>query len=190
MNIKVGVSNRHLHLSKEDYVFFFGDGEFPKYKDLSQDGEFASGYVVTIKTNKSEINNVRVIGPLREHSQLEISRTDAYKLGINPPVRMSRDFEGALDIIVKYLDKEKVVKNACIIANRHLHVNSDDLEKLNLYEGKKVKVKILGDRGGILDNIIVKARKNYNLELHIDTDEANAFGLVNGDEVILLGVEE
>ena len=190
MNIKVGVSNRHIHLCKEDYEFFFGNIEFTKFKDLSQNGEFASNLLVTIKTEKNEIKNVRIIGPLRKHSQAEISKTDSYKLGINPPIRMSRDFNGAVDVTLKYLDKEKVIKNSCIIANRHLHVNSSDLKKFNMFDGKKVRVKILGDRGGILDNIIVKSQDNYNLELHLDTDEANAFNLKNGDEVILLGDEE
>lgn len=190
MKIKVGVSNRHIHLSKEDYEFFFGNQELTKLKDLSQDGEFASNFAVTIKTDKSSVDNVRVIGPLREHSQVEISRTDAYKLGINPPIRMSRNFEGALDICVKYLDKEKILENSCIIANRHIHVNTNNLESLNMYEGKIVRVKVMGSRGGILDNVIVKAKENYNTELHLDTDEANAFNLKNGDEVILLGDDE
>lgn len=190
MKVKVGVSNRHIHLCKEDFEFFFGDAVFSKFKDLSQDGEFASNFVVTLKTYKGEINSVRIIGPLREHSQVEISRTDAFKLGINPPVRMSRNFDGALDILVSYCDKERILPNSCIIANRHLHINSKDLTSLGLFDGKCVKVKVSGNRGGILDNILVKSRDNYNTELHIDTDEANAFNLNNGDEVILLGDED
>lgn len=190
MNIKVGVSNRHVHLSKEDYDFFFGNNEFTKLKDLSQYGEFASNFVVTIKTDKSEINNVRVIGPVREYTQVEISRTDAYKLGINPPVRMSGNLKDAADITIKYSDKEKVIKNSCILANRHLHVNTKDLDKYNLYDGKSVSVRVFGERGGILDNVIVKSKDNYKLEMHIDTDEANAFNLKNQDEVILLGEDK
>lgn len=190
MNIKVGVSNRHIHLCKNDFDILFGNIDFTKLKDLSQDGEFASNLVVSIITSKDEIKNVRVIGPLREHSQVEISITDAYKLGINPPIRMSRDFNNATNIKLKHNDKELLLENSCIIANRHIHVNTNDLERLNMYEGKKVKVKVLGERGGILDNVIVKAKDNYNLEMHVDTDEANAFNLKTGDSVILLGDDE
>ena len=186
MNIKVGVSNRHIHLSLEHYKFLFGDEEFLKLKDLSQEGEFASSYVVTLKTNKDEIKNVRVIGPLRDYTQVEISRTDSYTLGINPPVRMSGDLKNSEDVTICYKDKCLFLRSACIIANRHIHVNINQANSLGLYHGKKVSVKFEGSRGGILNNVIVKVKDNYNTELHIDTDEANSFGINNGDTVVLL----
>jgi putative phosphotransacetylase len=183
MNIKVGVSNRHIHLCEKDFKSLFGEASFGVKKELSQDGEFASNFVLSVMTNKGSIDNVRVIGPLRDRTQVEISRTDAYKLGLNPPVRMSGDFRDAEDIMLSSIDAKIVCKNCCIIANRHIHVNSRDVHKYGLFPDKAVRVRVRGDRGGILDNILIKVKDNYNLELHLDTDEANAMGISNGDEV-------
>lgn len=186
MKISVGVSNRHIHLCESDYKKLFGDKDFSVKKELSQDGEFASNLTLTIKGCKGSIENVRVIGPLRERTQVEISLTDAYKLGVNPPVRMSNDFNKADDIMLSSELGEVLSKNTCIIANRHIHVNTKEQEKYNLHHGDIVKVRVFGVRGGTLDNVIVKAKDNYNLELHLDTDEANAFALKNGDIVEIL----
>ena len=186
MNIKVGVSARHVHLSQEDFENLFGNTEFYSIKALSQSGEFSSNLTVDLITERSVIKNVRVVGPLRNHSQVEISLTDAYKLGINPPIRMSNNFDGALDIMLSSNDKNIICKNSCIIANRHIHCKTSELEKYGLFDGKVVKARVGGSRGGIIDNIIVKTKENYELELHLDTDEANAFILKNGDTVELL----
>lgn len=183
MNIKVGVSNRHIHLSEEDYNYLFPNTEICKVRDLSQDGEYVTNLVLNIKTDKSEIKNVRVVGPFREKTQVEISITDAYKLGINPPTRMSGNFDKAVSVILSSETNSKLIENSCIIANRHIHVNTKDLDKYNFYSGKRISVKINGDRGGVMNNVIIKVKDNYNLELHIDTDEANAFNLKNGDVV-------
>ena len=189
MKIRIGVSNRHVHLSPDDFEKLFGNIDFYSIRDLSQGGEFASNLTVTIRTEKGNIENVRVVGPLRNHAQVEISKTDAYKLGINPPVKMSGDFNGALDIMLSSNNGEVLVKEACILANRHIHCKTSELSKYDLYDGKVVRVKVYGTRGGILDNVIVKAKESFNLEMHIDTDEANAFGLNNGDLVEILEEE-
>lgn len=186
MKIKVGVSNRHVHLSKSDFEFLFGDIDLPVLKELSQDGEFASSLVVSIKTDKNIINNVRVIGPFRDKTQVEISITDAYFLGLKPPVRMSKNFEGALDVVLVNEDKELLCENSCIIANRHIHINSEKQDEYGLYNGDEVSVLVNGDRAGRLDKVLVKAKENYNLELHLDMDEANAMALKNGDEVEII----
>ncbi len=186
MEIKVGVSNRHIHFKKEDYMLLFGNQELTKKNDLSQNGEYATNSVVSLKTNKGVLENVRIVAPFREHTQVEISKTDAYKLGINPPIRMSGNFDGAVDIVVCNKDKEILIKNACILANRHIHLNQEESNKYNIKHGDKVRVSVSGERGGILDNVLVKVRENYNMELHLDTDEANAFGLKNGDKVTIL----
>lgn len=186
MKINVGVSNRHVHLSKEDFDMLFKGQQFYSVKDLSQGGEFMSNLVVSLITDKSRIDNVRVVGPLREKTQVEISRTDSYKLGIKPPVRMSNDFRDAVDIMLSSLYGEVVSKNSCIIANRHIHCNPSDLEKYNLRDGQILKVKVDSVRGGILDNVIVKTKPTFTFELHLDTDEANAFFLNNGDVVEIL----
>ncbi len=186
MKIKVGVSNRHIHICEEDFRFFFLDEVFSSKKELSQDGEFASNFVLSIKTPKNVIDNVRIVGPFRDKTQVEISVTDAYFLGISPNVRMSGDLSDACDIILCNGEKELLVKKACIIANRHIHVNTNMQDELGLHKGDIVSVKVDGLRGGIFDNVIVKAKDNYNLELHLDTDEANAMLLKNGDEVEII----
>lgn len=187
MNIKVGVSNRHVHLDKETFEFLFGNADFYSIKELSQDREFMSNLTVCIKTDKDIIEKVRVVGPLREKTQIEISKTDAYKLGINPPVRMSGDLNNSESAYLCYEDKTILIKSGVIIANRHIHCNPDEAKKYQLYDGKVLNVKVNSERGGILDKVIVKIKDNYKLELHIDTDEANAFFINNGDVVEIIG---
>ncbi len=186
MKIQVGVSNRHIHLSKEDFVNLVGDKEFCKVKDLTQGGEFASNILVSIKTDKNTINNVRVVGPLREKTQVEISVSDCYFLGLRPPIRMSGDFRDAESCTLVYEGKELFVNGGVIVANRHIHVNTRDLEKYNFHDGDVFSVRVGGQRGGVLNNVIVKSKDSYNLELHLDTDEANAMGLKNGDVVDII----
>ena len=188
MQIKVGVSNRHVHLSEEDFKNLFGNTEFYSIKDLSQEGEFMSNLTVDLKTEKDTIKNVRVVGPVRKHTQVEISRTDAYKLGINPPIKMSNDFDGAIDIMLSSFltNKEILAKNACILAHRHVHCKTSELDKYCLKDGQILKIKIGGIRGAVIDNVIVKSKDTFNLELHLDTDEANALNLKNGDVVEIL----
>lgn len=186
LKVSVGVSNRHVHLSEQDFNRLFSGCEFKSIKDLSQYGDFASNLVVSIETNKSVIDNVRVVGPLRDKTQVEISMTDAYKLGLYPPVRMSGDFRDASDVILCNGETKILCENSCILANRHIHVNTNEQEKYNLYHGDKVSACIQGDRGGILNNVIVKVKDNYNLELHLDTDEANAMGVRNGDIIDII----
>ena len=186
MKIKVGVSNRHVHLSEEDFKKLFNDSDFYSIKDLSQEGEFVSNLTVDIKTEKDCLKNVKVVGPIRKHTQVEISKTDAYKLGINPPIKMSGDFDGAIDIMLSSSNNIIIAKNSCILAHRHIHCKTSELEKYRLKDGQILKIKIEGIRGGILENVIVKSKDTFNLELHVDTDEANALGLKNGDVVEVL----
>lgn len=186
MEIKVGVSNRHVHLNKEDFEFLFGEEDFYSIRDLSQKGEFASNLKVSLKSDKNIIENVRVLGPLRDYTQVEISTTDSYFLGVNPPVRMSGDLNGSANITICNGEKELYKKECLIIAHRHIHINSKDKSKLN----ECVKIKIEGNRGGMLNNVLVKSGDSFNFELHLDTDEANAFGINNGDVVKIIDEEK
>lgn len=190
MKVKIGVSNRHVHLSKNDFDFLFPNTLMNKVKDLSQKGEYVSDLFVSIKTNKGVLNKVRVVGPLRDKTQVEISRTDAYFLGINPPVRMSGDLDNSEDVILINNNSELLVENSCILAHRHIHMSTNDAIELGYKSGDIVKVKIMGERGGIYDNVEIKIKDSYTLELHLDTDEANAMGVKNGDEVEFYGSEE
>ncbi len=190
MKVKIGVSNRHVHLSKNDFDFLFPNTLMNKVKDLSQKGEYVSDLFVSIKTNKGVLNKVRVVGPLRDKTQVEISKTDAYFLGINPPVRMSGDLDNSEDVILINNNSELLVENSCILAHRHIHMSTNDAIELGYKSGDIVKVKIMGERGGIYDNVEIKIKDSYTLELHLDTDEANAMGVKNGDEVEFYGSEE
>ena len=181
MEIKVGVSNRHVHLTEEVYKKLFKDEKMEVVKELSQPGEFASNLFVTLKTEKNEIKKVRVLGPLRKYNQVEISKTDSYVLGLKPPVRMSGDLENSETITLVTDNGEVTLENACIIAARHIHATPEDFEKYNLSDVMSAIIK--GEKPGVLSNVLVKCDDNYALELHIDTDDANAFMLKNGDVI-------
>ena len=184
MKVKVGISNRHIHLKQADCDILFGKGfELENFADLKQIGQFAAKQVLTLKTNKGTIENVRIIGPVRNYSQVEISRTDAYKLGLNPPIRDAGDLNESEKItLVGPCGEVEIV--GCIIARRHIHITKEDKEKYNLPD--TVKVEYDGVRGGVFDNVFVKVSDASYFELHIDTDEANAFDLKNDDELKII----
>lgn len=185
--IKVGISNRHVHLNQEDLEILFGTGSSLEHdRDLVQTGEYASKQKVTIKTEAGEIANVRVLGPVRPYTQVEISRTDAYKLKINPPVRDSGDLENAEKITIVGPVGEVVKESNCILATRHIHASEDDMVKYNLDASKMYKVRVDGLKGGVFDNVNIKVKDSYVFELHIDTDDANAFLIKSGDELEII----
>ncbi len=182
MKVSIGVSNRHVHLTKEHLSILFGeDYKLEKKNDLNQPGQFSSTAVVTIKTDKSEIDNVRVLGPIRNYTQVEISKTDAYKLGLNPPVRNSGDLEGSSPIKIVGPKGCVDLKSGCIIATRHIHILPSQLKMYNLEGKETVNVKLNGEKGGIITNVYLKVSDEAFFELHIDTDDANAHLVKNGD---------
>lgn len=182
MKISVGVSARHVHLTRENIDILFGEGyNLNKIKELSQTGQYACEEKVTIKTDKSSINNVRILGPSRPYTQVEISRTDAYLLGINPPVRNSGDLKGSETITIIGPKGELIATESCIIATRHIHANEQELIDYNLKDREIVKIKVSGEKGGIMDNVVIKANPNFKFELHIDLDDANAHLIKQGD---------
>ncbi len=182
MKVSIGVSNRHVHLTKEHLEILFGEGyELQKKVDINQPGQFAATDVVTIKTLKSEITNVRILGPIRPYTQVEISKTDAFKLGLNPPVRDSGDLKDSESITIIGPNGSIDIEEGCIIANRHIHILPVQMKEYGL-EGKEfVDVKINGEKGGILSNVKLKVSDEAYYELHIDTDDANAHLIKNGD---------
>ena len=186
MKVNLGVSNRHVHLTEDDYIKLFGNNEIEKQKDLVQPGEFASTSKVTLKTEKNKIDNVRVLGPFRSYSQVEISRTDSYILGLNPPVRNSGDVNGSEEITIIGPCGE-IKRACCIIATRHLHINHLDREKMGLLDVEQISVKVGTDiKSSVLNNVFVKETENGVLELHLDTDDANTNLLKSGDQVELI----
>lgn len=184
MKVEVEISNRHVHLTKEIYDLLF-DEEINKIKDLSQTGEFVTDKVVTIINNENEINNVKLLGPLRSYNQVEVSRKDAIKLGINPSVRRSGDLKDAEKITIR-TPKGEVTLNSCIIAQRHIHVNTNEAKKLGLEDKMLVSVKVPGDKSGVMD-AYVKVSDNGVFKMHIDTDDAAAF-LINQNDILDLQV--
>lgn len=185
MKISVGISNRHVHLNREDYRLLFGDIPLTKRNDLTQPGMFACNEVVTIQGDKRSIENVRVLGPLRSYTQVEVSKTDAYTLGVNPPVRNSGDLSGAYPITI-IGPNGSIKRDACIVATRHIHVDKKIRKEHNLEGIEKVRVKISGEKGGIIDNVYLKDSDEAYFELHLDTDDANGFLLKQNDEVEII----
>ena len=185
MKINVGISNRHVHLNLEDYKLLFGDIPLTKRNDLTQPGMYACNETVTIKGDKRSMENIRVLGPLRSYTQVEVSKTDAYYLGVNPPVRNSGDLAGAYPITIVGPNGE-ITRNACIVATRHIHVD-ENIRKMHNLEGiEKVSVKIGGEKSGIIDNVYLKDSEEAYFELHLDTDDGNGFLLKQGDEVEII----
>ena len=183
--VTVGVSARHAHLTKEVYEQLFGDTNIEKRNDLNQVGEFASSSVVNIKTEKGILENVRVLGPFREYNQIEVSKTDAYKLGVNPPVRASGDLASSTPVTLVGPKGEVSLNEGLIIPERHIHMNELKAQELGLKDGEKVIVVIGGEKIGTIE-AFVKISDNGFYEIHLDTDDANAFLLKNNDEVNII----
>lgn len=182
--IPIGVSNRHVHLSRKDLDILFGDGyELTKLKDLKQPGQYASEELVTIRGPKGKIDRVRILGPLRNETQVEISLTDGFKLGIKPPVRESGKLKGSAGIEIIGPKGSIVKSQGAIAALRHIHMTPETANKLNLSDKDIVQVEVPGERRGILGNVLVRVSDKYALEMHIDVDEANAFKIKNNDTV-------
>lgn len=184
MKVSIGISNRHIHVTKEDLNILFGSNyELNKKADLKQPNQYACLETVTIKTDKDEIQNVRILGPVRSYTQVELSKTDAYKLGINPPLKDSGDLEESS--VVSIIGPNGIVTKKCaIIVRRHIHITKEDKEKYNLPD--VVSVKVNTSRGGILNEVCVKVSDEAYFEMHIDMDEANALDLKNNDEVEII----
>ena len=180
MYVKIGVSNRHVHLCKKDYDILFGNVEIQNIKDLVQPGEFASNLLVEIETEKNKIEKVRVLGPLREYTQVEVSKTDCYSLGIDAPVRASGNLEGAAEVTIVG-PFGRITKKCAIIANRHLHINHEERVNLGLESIEKIKVKVGNEKKSILEDVYIKETPTGVLELHLDTDDANANLLKSND---------
>lgn len=185
MKISVGVSNRHVHLNDEDYKLLFGNMPMTKRNDLTQPNTFASNLTVTITGPKRSIDNVRVLGPNRSYTQVEVSKTDSYCLGITPPVRNSGDLTDACEITITG-PSGSITRKAAIIATRHIHVDKKIREEKGLVGINQVSIKILGEKGGIIDNVYLKDSAEAYFELHLDTDDANAFLLKQNDEVEII----
>lgn len=182
--VPVGISNRHIHLSQEHLQVLFGKGyELTPLKDLSQTGQYAAEETVTLVTSKSAIPKVRILGPVRPATQVEIARTDAFALGIKPPVRDSGAVQDSPGVVIVGPEGAVTLEQGVILAYRHIHMSPADAEKFGVKDKDTVKVRSQGERAVVFENVLVRVREDFVLELHIDTDEANAAQLRNGEKL-------
>ncbi|WP_432403191.1 phosphate propanoyltransferase [Wukongibacter sp. M2B1] len=186
-SIPIGVSNRHIHLSQEDLEILFGpDYNLTKLKDLKQPGQFAAEERVTVIGPKGKFEDVRILGPTRAKTQLEISLTDGFKLGIRPPVRESGKIEDTPGITIKGPKGSIQKYKGVIAALRHIHMPRKYAEKYGFEDNSMVDVVAEGIRKVAFYNVLIRVSEKYALEMHIDMDEANAAGLSNGDRVKII----
>ena len=185
----VGISARHVHLCSKNLQILFGEGyELHPYKDLSQPGQFASQEKVTIEGPKGRIENVRVLGPVRKITQVEISLTDAMTLGLKDvPVNMSGNIDNTPGVRIIGPAGSIDLPGGVIAAARHLHMSADQARAFKLKNGDVVSVRVPGKRPCIMENVVVRSGDGHELEIHLDTDEANACGLKNGDYLEIIG---
>lgn len=184
--VPVGVSNRHIHLSQEHLEILFGKGyELTKLKDLSQPGQYACKEQLTlIGPSLKAIEGVRVLGPVRKESQVEISRTDSFTLKVKPPVRESGKIEGSAPVTIVGPKGIVTLKEGCILANRHIHMSLEDGKNFGVKDGEYVAVQTKGDgKRTTLYDVQVRVSDKFALEMHLDTDDANACGIGNGCKV-------
>lgn len=188
--IPLGVSNRHIHLNAEDYARLFPGHPISEKKGLLQPGQYAAEQTVTLVGPKGQLKNVRLLGPLRSASQVEISRTDARTLGIAAPLRMSGNLKGTPGIRLVSPFGELELTSGVIVAQRHIHMSPLDALILRVAHGDSVSVAIEGtDRRLIFDNVAVRVSPDMRLEMHIDTDEANAAGADDPNAFVTLVTE-
>jgi putative phosphotransacetylase len=185
--LPIALSNRHIHLSEKDlYVLFGEDYELTKMKDLSQPGQFACDEKVDIVGPKGTLKGVRVLGPVRKNTQIEVSVSDAFALGVKPVIRNSGDIVGTPGAKIVGPKGEVEIEQGIIVAARHIHMHTTDAEYYDVKDKDIVSIKIDGPRGLVFNNVLVRVSEKFHLEMHIDIEEGNACGVKNCDLVELI----
>ena len=183
--VPVGISNRHIHLSQADLDQLFGAGyQLTPMKELSQPGQFACKETVTICGPKGAIEKVRVLGPVRKETQIEIVAGDCFKLGVKAPAKLSGDLAGTPGITVVGPKGSVQTAQGLIVAQRHIHMAPADAQAYGVQDGQIVKIRVSGLRGGIYDNVAIRVTTSSKLECHLDTEEANAMGVAGTVEIV------
>lgn len=184
MKVNVGLSNRHIHVSEQDLESLFGKGyKLTEMKPLSQPGQYASEELVDIVGPKGILKKVRILGPTRKETQLEVSVADARSIGVNAPIRDSGDLEGSPGCKIIGPHGEIEIPKGVIIAARHIHMTPEDAGNFGVKDKDFVNVEVGGERGLIFKNVLIRVSPSYSLEMHIDIEEGNAARLKNGDSV-------
>ena len=187
--IPVGISNRHIHLSQQDVETLFGAGyQLTPLKDLSQPGQYACKETLTlVGPSMRAIEGVRVLGPVRKQSQVEISKTDSFQLKVNPPVRESGKTEGSAPVTIIGPKGVVALKEGCIIANRHIHMSPDEAARFGVKDCDYIDVDVCsGTRKTRWFDVQIRVHKDFRLEMHVDTDDANSAGIKNGSTVTVV----
>jgi len=180
--VPIGISNRHIHLSEEHIAKLFGEGyQLQNIKDLTQPGQYACKEVVTIVGPKGVLQGVRILGPARKDTQIELSQTDARQLGINAPLRESGDVKGTPGCIIIGPKGPLVLEEGCIVAKTHVHFHTDDAARLNIKDKEKIDLMVKGKKTVCFCDVIARVGDTMKLDFHLDTDEANAALVNNGD---------
>lgn len=183
--VPVGISNRHIHLSQADLDQLFGAGyQLTPMKELSQPGQFACKETVTICGPKGAIEKVRVLGPVRKETQIEIVAGDSFKLGVKAPAKLSGDLAGTPGITVVGPKGSVQTAQGLIVAQRHIHMAPADAQAYGVQDGQIVKIRVGGLRGGLYDNVAIRVTTSSKLECHLDTEEANAMGVAGTVEIV------
>lgn len=177
--ILIETSARHVHLTESDWIALFGSETIAAERPVSQHPQFVAKQRVGIRGLKGVFENVAIVGPLRPYTQCEVSMTDAYSLGIAPPLSDSGILEGAA-VVTIVGPKGEVNRPAAIVQQRHLHLNPDEASEFGLHDHQIIAVNIPGPRGARLDNVLVRVHPDYVCRLQLDTDEGNACGVTPG----------
>ncbi|MGI6360715.1 MAG: phosphate propanoyltransferase [Bacillota bacterium] len=185
--IPLGISNRHLHISREHLDVLFGVGyELTNRKDLSQPGQFACNETVHVVGHKNILQNVRILGPVRKQTQVELAQTDAVKTGIKAPLRASGDLAGSSGCVLVGPQGYVILEEGVIVAKPHIHLHTDDGQALGVKDKELVDLYFNSGKAAALFDVQVRVDDSFAMDLHLDTDEANAFQVKNGDKAYLV----
>ena len=187
LTVEMEASGRHVHLSRAHVEALFGPGyRLNRVKDLSQPGQFACAERVTLVGPKGILQNVVVLGPEREESQVEISLTDGVDLGLTPPVRLSGDIAGTPGLTIRHGDRLVTLDRGLIAAKRHIHMTPADAARFGVENGQEVRLQAFTARPVVFEGVEVRISPKFPTAVHIDYDEANACGFQKGDRGMIL----
>ncbi len=187
IKIPVEVSARHCHLSQQDLEKLVGEGyKLKMLKQLGQPSDFAAEETIDIEFGSKKIERVRVVGPVRQQTQVEISLTDTIGSGVTPPVKLSGDLAGSVPVKIVGPAGEVNLENGLIVALRHIHCTQEEASKIGLKNGDAVAIQINSERPLVFQDVLVRIKNGYSLGMHVDTDEGNAAGINKIGEGIIL----
>jgi len=180
--VPVEMSGRHVHLTQADVEILFGPGHtLTRKRDLSQPGQFLAEERVSIVTAKGAFQNVAVLGPVRGHTQVELSMTDTRALGLKAPVRQSGDLAGCPDVCLMVGSRMLLARESVMVAQNHIHMTPEDAARYGVTDGQTVRVAMETGRPMTFDNVVIRVRPDFALAMHIDPDEANACAFQSGE---------